>query len=95
MQPYFSAAVSRNVDGWRLFAGPSRNEGIAGMNALTDLPKTPVTRKSRLREGLPFPLGATWNGLGVNFVTVLGECGESGAVRWTPIVRQPEPSSKV
>jgi len=37
------------------------------MNAPTDLPKTPVTRKSRLREGLPFPLGATWNGLGVNF----------------------------
>jgi isoamylase len=26
-----------------------------------------VTRKSRLREGLPFPLGASWDGLGVNF----------------------------
>ena len=24
-------------------------------------------RRSRLREGLPFPLGATWDGLGVNF----------------------------
>ena len=24
-------------------------------------------RKSRLREGLPNPLGATWTGLGVNF----------------------------
>jgi glycogen operon protein len=24
-------------------------------------------RRSRVREGLPFPLGATWNGLGVNF----------------------------
>lgn len=24
-------------------------------------------RKSRVREGLPFPLGATWDGLGVNF----------------------------
>ncbi len=22
---------------------------------------------SRIREGLPFPLGATWDGLGVNF----------------------------
>jgi glycogen operon protein len=27
-----------------------------------------VQRRSRLREGLPFPLGATWTGLGVNFV---------------------------
>ncbi len=26
-----------------------------------------VMRRSRLREGLPFPLGATWDGLGVNF----------------------------
>jgi pullulanase/glycogen debranching enzyme len=26
-----------------------------------------VTRPSRLREGRPFPLGATWTGLGVNF----------------------------
>jgi isoamylase len=26
-----------------------------------------VVRRSRLREGRPFPLGATWNGLGVNF----------------------------
>ena len=24
-------------------------------------------RRSRVREGLPFPLGATWDGLGVNF----------------------------
>ena len=24
-------------------------------------------RKARLREGLPFPCGATWTGLGVNF----------------------------
>ena len=26
-----------------------------------------ILRRSRLREGLPFPLGATWDGLGVNF----------------------------
>ena len=26
-----------------------------------------VMRRSRIREGRPFPLGATWNGLGVNF----------------------------
>ena len=24
-------------------------------------------RSSRLAEGLPYPLGATWDGLGVNF----------------------------
>ncbi len=27
----------------------------------------PVTEPTRIREGLPFPLGATWDGLGVNF----------------------------
>src|SRR5689334_10993072 len=26
-----------------------------------------VMQKSRVREGQPFPLGATWDGLGVNF----------------------------
>ena len=26
-----------------------------------------VTTPSRISEGLPFPLGATWDGLGVNF----------------------------
>ena len=30
-------------------------------------PETPDVEPSRLREGLPFPLGATWDGLGVNF----------------------------
>ncbi len=28
---------------------------------------TPTTHLTRVREGLPFPLGATWDGLGVNF----------------------------
>ena len=39
-----------------------------------DLPKArarreakPVRKASRVREGQPFPLGATWSGLGVNF----------------------------
>src|SRR3982750_1136849 len=27
----------------------------------------PRAEASRIREGLPFPLGATWDGLGVNF----------------------------
>jgi isoamylase len=27
----------------------------------------PLVSKSRIREGLPYPLGATWDGLGVNF----------------------------
>jgi isoamylase len=26
-----------------------------------------VIRKSRITEGMPYPLGATWDGLGVNF----------------------------
>ena len=25
------------------------------------------TQTSRVREGLPYPLGASWDGLGVNF----------------------------
>ena len=36
--------------------------------ALQGKPVVPyVLRRSRLREGLPYPLGATWDGLGVNF----------------------------
>jgi len=27
----------------------------------------PEVTASRIREGLPFPLGASWDGLGVNF----------------------------
>jgi isoamylase len=30
-------------------------------------PTPQIMRRSRVREGLPFPLGATWDGLGVNF----------------------------
>jgi isoamylase len=26
-----------------------------------------IMRRSRVREGMPYPLGATWDGLGVNF----------------------------
>ncbi|MCW0402148.1 Glycogen operon protein GlgX [Xanthomonas sacchari] len=31
------------------------------------MPVRKLTRRSRIREGLPYPLGATWDGLGVNF----------------------------
>src|ERR687886_2268445 len=37
------------------------------MDARSDIAKPRVMRKSRIREGSPFPLGATWDGLGVNF----------------------------
>lgn len=30
-------------------------------------PDAPVANRSRVREGRPYPLGATWDGLGVNF----------------------------
>lgn len=32
------------------------------------VPDTPhVLRRARIHEGSPYPLGATWDGLGVNF----------------------------
>jgi len=38
------------------------------MNTRHRTPSAPeIMNHSRLREGLPFPLGATWDGLGVNF----------------------------
>ncbi|MGB6537273.1 MAG: glycogen debranching protein GlgX [Xanthobacteraceae bacterium] len=37
------------------------------MDARADLALPAVLRKARVREGWPFPCGATWNGLGVNF----------------------------
>ena len=45
------------------------------MNDKVDIRETPsaqtvapnMRRTSRVREGLPYPLGATWDGLGVNF----------------------------
>lgn len=33
----------------------------------TATPSKKLIRRSRIREGRPFPLGATWDGLGVNF----------------------------
>lgn len=41
---------------------PTRNE----VNNVTP-PNDPAIRRSRVREGRPYPLGATWDGLGVNF----------------------------
>jgi isoamylase len=40
--------------------------GLA-MKSSTGVPPCQPLGRSRLREGLPFPLGATWTGLGVNF----------------------------
>ena len=37
------------------------------MDARVEIGKPRVMRRSRIREGSPFPLGATWDGLGVNF----------------------------
>jgi isoamylase len=37
------------------------------MDARVDTALPKVMRKSRVREGSPFPLGATWTGLGANF----------------------------
>ncbi|MDI3305578.1 MAG: glycogen debranching protein GlgX [Acetobacteraceae bacterium] len=38
-----------------------------GAKAKAALGRPEVMRRSRVREGLPYPLGATWDGLGVNF----------------------------
>jgi isoamylase len=37
------------------------------MDARVETAPPQVMRRSRVREGQPFPLGATWDGLGVNF----------------------------
>src|SRR5450830_2056026 len=37
------------------------------MSKADKTPATPAPEPSRIREGLPFPLGATWTGQGVNF----------------------------
>jgi isoamylase len=42
------------------------------MDALTEIASPQTLRRSRLREGRPFPLGATWSGLGVNFALFSG-----------------------
>ena len=36
-------------------------------NAPAGLPVSPSMLRSPVREGLPYPLGASWDGLGVNF----------------------------
>jgi hypothetical protein len=36
------------------------------MDARVETAAPRVMRRSRVRERLPFPLGATWDGLGVN-----------------------------
>ncbi|MGE5271706.1 MAG: glycogen debranching protein GlgX [Thiohalocapsa sp.] len=46
------------------------------MDALIAVPSVAAARKLRLREGQPFPLGATWNGLGVNFALFSGHASK-------------------
>jgi isoamylase len=36
-----------------------------------------LMRGASMREGKPFPLGATWDGLGVNFALFFCACDES------------------
>jgi isoamylase len=44
------------------------NSEIGTIGSIVQKPAAPqIVRKSRLREGRPHPLGATWDGLGVNF----------------------------
>ncbi|PMR73227.1 glycogen debranching protein GlgX [Billgrantia endophytica] len=45
----------------------TRREPQEGEPAVTANEMPGVIRHSRVREGWPFPLGATWDGLGVNF----------------------------
>src|SRR5689334_11529463 len=44
-----------------------KQSGISRMDTSAEKSMPQVIRRSRLREGRPFPLGATWDGLGVNF----------------------------
>ena len=48
------------------------------MDARSDSPSAPVIspRVSRISEGLPFPLGATWTGRGVNFALFSGHASK-------------------
>jgi glycogen operon protein len=57
------AAWNRNTSHLFCFG----RHGKSQMNARTDNAAPQTLRKARVREGLPFPLGATWTGLGVNF----------------------------
>ena len=41
---------------------------------------TPDHEPSRIREGLPFPLGATWDGLGCELCAVFRQRHQGGAV---------------
>jgi len=44
------------------------NNKVETLGSLTKVSvPSPMPRRSRVREGLPYPLGATWDGLGVNF----------------------------
>ena len=66
-----------------------------------DAAPQPARRPSRVREGLPFPLGATWDGLGVNFAlfsanaTRVELCLFDGDGRETERITLPEHTDEV
>ena len=46
----------------------ARHRAVIGEYMSKKKPAAPeILNPSRIREGQPFPLGATWDGLGVNF----------------------------
>jgi isoamylase len=47
-----------------------------GTELLASARRGAATRRSRVREGLPFPLGATWDGIGVNFALFSGHASK-------------------
>src|SRR3954469_5089765 len=71
--PRQSSRRSGEKDPWSETGAPcpcsaaADQEGFVRMDARVATATPQVVRRSRVREGLPFPLGATWNGLGVNF----------------------------
>lgn len=56
---------SRNCPPPRMFKGRSMNISSPANDDLSQA--AALLRRTVIREGKPFPLGATWDGLGVNF----------------------------
>ncbi|KPW74295.1 Glycogen operon protein GlgX, partial [Pseudomonas cannabina] len=47
--------------------GPMNTKSTSASEESSATQDTPSSTPTRIREGLPFPLGASWDGLGVNF----------------------------